>query len=167
LSVKIYASRVAMVCLLMAIAIPIADEPTAFAAEQIEITVDVEGACAGNTYNLEYSPSLSSTIDFPLYAGDGFAQRVEIDLDIDPGQDAECNELHGYVTFVESGFEDANIESTFDCDASPITLTGDVYTCDATSGSPDAVGVSVEALTGAQIGRYTNVITLTLIPVGP
>jgi hypothetical protein len=168
MSARNYLSRIALLGLVLAAAVPVIDQPPALAAEQIDITVEIEGACGGNESEVYYSPVLSTGIDFPMSAGDGFAQTAYIDFDIEPGQDAECEELHGYVTFVESGFDGPSIDTTFDCDESPIGAVGGFFTCeDFNGGSPDSIGIIVEALAGAEIGTYTNTITMTLVPAGP
>jgi hypothetical protein len=141
----------------------IAVEPSAVASETVDIQVEVIGGCEGSTYEVSYNPSLASGIDFPLSAGDGFAQKAYIDLNIDEGQDAECNPLYGYVDFNESGFEDANIKTTFDCDEIPVNQLGGVFTCGSGNDTPQSIGVSVEALAGTQLGIFTNTIFLTLV----
>jgi hypothetical protein len=168
MSAKIYLSRIALLGLVLAAAVPVIDQPPALAAEQIDITVEIEGACGGNVSEVYYSPVLETAILYPMSAGDGFAQTAYIDFDIEPGQDAECNELHGYVEFVESGFDDPFIDTTFDCDGLAIGAAGGVFTCaDFNEGSPSSIGITVEALDGTQLGTYTNTITMTLVPVGP
>lgn len=143
-------------------------EPSAVASETVDIQVEIIGGCEGNTYGVTYAPSLAWSIDNALSAGDGFPQRTEIDLYIDEGQDAECNPIYGHVEFTESGFEDwsgdvePNIETTFDCDGFAPGQSGLAFTCGGGAFHPDAIGVSVEALAGTQLGTFTNTITLTL-----
>lgn len=138
-------------------------EPSALASETVDIQVEIIGACEGNTYGVSYSPSLASGIDFPLSAGDGYAQKAYIDLYMDEGQDAECNDLYGYVEFTQSGFEDSNIQTTFDCDEDPVNELASVFTCGDGTYTPLSIGVSVEALAGTQLGTFTNTISLTLV----
>jgi hypothetical protein len=141
----------------------IAVEPSALATETVDIQVEIIGACEGNIFGVSYNPALASGIEFPMSAGDGFAQKAYIDLNIEEGQDAECNELFGSVNFTESGFEDANIETTFDCDDALVNKLGGSFTCGDGTFTPQSIGVSVEALAGTQLGTFTNTIYLTLV----
>ena len=140
----------------------IAVEPSAVASETVDIHVEIIGACADEEEGVSYNPSVTSGIFNPLRVG-ADAEKAYIDLNIEEGQDAECNDLYGYVEFTQSGFEDSNIQTTFDCDEDPVNELASVFTCGDGTYTPLSIGVSVEALAGTQLGTFTNTIYLTLV----
>jgi hypothetical protein len=156
-------SRVGIVIVVLASTLVALDHPNA-SADTVAIDITVEGACESTAGAPFFAPALASGIVDPMSSA-SLSQMAYVDLYITSGTTSECSDIDAYVTFTESGFGE-NIQSSFDCDNSPLADMDGVFTCSnwGIGGSPSSVGIEVSVLDGAIPGEYTNTLTFTLVP---
>lgn len=137
----------------------------------VDVVVGVETACdETQVVELGFEPVwVDYGMGVMLDAG-GMAQATYVDFDIqnpvdcygDPGG-------FGQVQFSETGFGDAGITTTFECENSDTNLTTPVlsestYTCSEAGASPRSIKLSILADGTVAQSYYTNTLSLTLLP---
>jgi hypothetical protein len=138
----------------------------------VDVVIGIETACdETQVVTLGFAPVwVDSGMGVMLDAG-GIAQATYVDFDID--NPVDCYGVsggYGQVEFSETGFGDAGITTTFECENSDTTLTAPAfseskYTCSEAAASPTSIKLSISADGTVAQSYYTNTLSLTLLPV--
>jgi hypothetical protein len=137
----------------------------------VDVVVGIETTCdETQVVALGFAPVwVDSGMGVMLDAG-GMAQATYVDFDIDDPVDCYgVSGGYGQVEFSETGFGDAGITTTFECENSDTNLTTPVmsestYTCSEAGASPRSIKLSILADSNVAQNYYTNSLSLTLLP---
>lgn len=155
------------IAIVAASALFIETPPQALATDIQSVTVNatIEGECENLTSELTFQPQLTTPLN-TLIVG-GFSETAVISLGIIDGKDRFCDSTYGYVTFTETGFEDAFLTWGYDCDGFPMNSEAGTYTCQGVQGTNSPLDVDLEVTAGVGatpgLGVDSNIITFTLV----
>lgn len=159
------------IALLTAFSVLFLGPSASIASTSVDVVVGVEIACdETQVVALGFAPVwVDYGMGVMLDAG-GIAQATYVDFEID--NPVDCYGVpggFGRVEFSESGFGDAGITTTFECENSDTSLTPpafseSTYSCSEAGASPRSIKLTILADSNVAQNYYTNTLSLTLLP---
>jgi hypothetical protein len=140
-------------------------------SETVSIEVGVENACdPTQVVELGFAPVWADYGMGVMLTAGAMAEATYVDFVIENPIDCYGDSGgFGQVEFSETGFGDAGITTTFECENSDNSLSAppfsaSKYTCSEAGASPRSIKLSILADSTVAQSYYTNTLSLTLLP---